>query len=179
MNILEIIILAFALSIDCLLVSFSQGLILNQNKIKNAMRINTTMGFFHSLMTIIGYSSIKFFHNAIEPYCHWIIFSIFMILGLKFIAEALLPKKQPIICIGKRCLFSIGIATSIDSLFAGLSINLTHTPLLTPTLIIGLTAFTMSTLGFNLGQSIKKIPAKSFEILGGLILILLGIKSFF
>lgn len=88
-------------------------------------------------------------------------------------------KDEPLQCIGFKCLMSLGLATSIDALVSGASIKLTHTNLVLAAILIGIASFIMSIIGFWSGNKIKKIPSKYLEITGGIILILLAVKSLF
>lgn len=179
MSLIDIILLAIALGIDCLAVSFSQGLIFHENRVKNSLRLALTMGLFQGFMPCIGFAGMDYVRDFAEPFCRWLVFAIFLILGLKFITEAFQDKKEGICCINLKCLISLGIATSIDALVSGASLNLTRTPLVLSALVIGIVSFFMSIFGFGLGNFIKKFPSKYLEISGGLILIFLAIKSLF
>lgn len=177
MSLTDIIFLAIALGIDCLVVSFSQGLILKHNRIKNSLYLALTMGLFQGLMPVIGYVGTNGLYRLLVPLSKWIVFGIFFILGLKFILEAFELKKEETECIGLRCLIGLGIATSIDALVSGASLMLTHTNLLLSCFIIGTVSFLMAITGFFAGNRIKSIKSQYLAIAGGLILIILAIKS--
>lgn len=178
MNLVELIFLSIAMGIDCLVVSFSQGLIFNKERIKNSFYLALTMGLFQGIMPCIGYIGADSVKIYLKPFSKWIVFTIFLILGLKFIFEALKNQEKPeICCIGLKCLLLMGIATSIDALVAGGSLSFANTTLLKPALMIGITSFFMSLTGFWLGNSFKKIPSEYLEIFGGLILVGLAIKN--
>lgn len=180
MHIVDIIFLAVALGIDCLVVSFSQGLIFTKNRTKNSLALATTMGLAQGIMPCFGYFFTGIISSYIEAYSKWLVFVIFFILGVKFIYEAFERKEDTkICCIDFKCLICMGIATSIDALVSGVSLNLTKTPLLLSVLLIGLMSFFMSMSGFWFGNFFKKLPSKYLEILGGMILIFLGVKSIF
>lgn len=177
MNLIDIILLAIALGIDCFVASFSQGLIFSANRLKNSLTLALVMGAFQGGMPVIGYVGADYIYNLLVPFSKWIIFAIFFILGVKFIAESFKPKDDEIQCIGLRCLIGLGIATSIDALVSGASLRLSVTNLLSAGIIIGLVSFLMSLGGFWLGNFIKTIPAKYLECGGGIILILLAVKA--
>lgn len=179
MTYLEIILLAFALSVDACVVSFTYGLTFSQNRIKSMLLLATFTGVFQGLMPCFGYYITQFVKTFIAPYASLIVFTIFVFLGIKFIKEAFEKKKDKPCCIGIGCLLLIGIATSIDAFSAGISLSLYGNKILKPALLITLITFTNSSLGFILGGKCKKIPTKSLEIISGLILVCLGIKALF
>lgn len=177
LNLAEIIVLAVALGVDCLVVSFSQGLVLKSNRVRNSVILALTMGFCQGIMPCFGYFGTEAVNKYIAPFSKWLVFAIFMFLGMKFILEAFKEKEEDVCCLGINCLIGMGIATSIDALASGVSLNLTHTPLLLSALIIGLMSFWMSLKGFWLGIFFKHLPSKFLEITGGIILIILAVKN--
>lgn len=177
MHFLELIFLSIALGIDCLIVSFSQGLIFTDNRLKNSLALAITMGISQSAMPVLGYFGIGTISKYIESYSPWLVFAIFFVLGTKFIYEAFQEKEETICCIGLKCLMGMGIATSIDAMAAGVSLKLTHTPFLDAILLIGLASFMMSLIGFWGGNFFKKLPSVYLEVSGGIILILLAFKA--
>lgn len=179
MNFIDLILLGLALGVDCFVVSFSQGLIFKSEKVKNSFKLALTMGLFQGAMPVIGYIGTNSLYKYVVPYSKWIVFGIFLLLGLKFIVESFQPKEKEVQCIGLKCLLGLGLATSIDALVSGASIRLTQTSLLISVMIIGIVSFLMSICGFYSGNFIKNIPSKYLEITGGLILVALAIKSLF
>lgn len=178
MSLIDIFLLAIALGIDCLVVSFSQGLIFNSEKIKNAISLAITMGLFQGLMPVIGYVGTHKIYDILIPYGKYIVFSIFLLLGMHFIFESFQIKtEEKICCIGFKCLMGLGIATSIDALISGVTLRLTSANLILSCFIIGILSFIMSIIGFWCGTRIKNIPSKYLEVLGGTILVILAIKS--
>ena len=75
------------------------------------------------------------------------------------------------------CILGLAIATSIDAFGAGVSIRLLNVDILFPAISIGLITFFLSFLGFNIVSFLNKLPSKSVEITGSLILFYLAIKS--
>ena len=179
MGLIEILFLAVALGVDCLVVSFSQGLIFTANRTKNSLALAFTMGLCQGLMPVIGYIGADVISSYVSKFAGWLVFGIFLLLGLKFIFEAFQKKEETICCIGFRCLISMGIATSIDALAAGASLKFSGSSLLVPAFIIGFVSFVMSLGGFWFGNFFKNFPSKILEISGGVILIILAVKSLF
>lgn len=178
MSLIEILLLAVALGIDCFLVSFAQGLILSKNKFRNSLLLALTMGIFQGGMPLLSYYPTGFISESLAKYSDWIVFIIFMILGVKFIVEAFNEKEENVCCsIGIKCLLSMGIATSIDALGAGVGLKLTGVNILLAVVLIGIVSFIMSIIGFWIGNIDCKIPSKYLEIFGGIILVGLAFKA--
>lgn len=178
MTLFEIIILAIALGVDCLVVSFSQGLLIRFKRRKISNLLALIMGGFQGGMPLLSYLLTGMVYNYIAPFAKSLVFGIFMFLGGKFIIEALKNSESPLRGrIGYRVFILLGVATSIDALGAGISLKLTHTPLLLSCGIIAVTSYLMSLTGFWSGNALKKFDTKYLEIGAGVILILLAIKA--
>lgn len=181
MSILDILILAIALSIDACVVSFSNGLVFTQNKRVNSLMLAFAVGFFQFLMPVVGFFAAQTVSKYVEPYDHWIVFAIFVLLGAKFIKDAFkTDKEEKIDCyMCFKYILLVAVATSIDALGAGVTIAFTKTQIWFPAIIIGVVTFINSLLGFWSGHLFKKFPTKYLEISGGLILIGLAFKILF
>lgn len=182
MTLLEIIFLAVALSIDASVVSFTQGLCFTENRRKNSLLLAFFVGFFQALMPVIGWFIAQGVYKYVEIYDHWIAFSIFGFLGVKFIKDAFNESEEQECkrcCISWQCLLLIALATSIDALAAGATLYFVGTNIIVPAIIIGVITFINSLIGFWSGNFMKKFPAKYLEIAAGLILIGLGVKVLF
>lgn len=178
MDITDIILLSVALGMDCLIVSFSQGLIFRSQRRLNSLKLALTMGLFQGLMPVIGFVAADKIYKFLVPYSKWIVFSIFLILGLNFILQSFKREVcENLKCIDLKCLIGFGIATSVDALISGVSLKLTHTSLFISCFIIGIGSFIMSEAGFWSGNFISNIRSNILHILGGLILIGLAVKS--
>ena len=176
MSMIEIIILAVVLAIDASIASFSQGTILTSNKKKYSLILAIFMALFQALMPVLGWFIALQVYSSLKTYDHWIAFSIFLILGIKFIYDAIKNKTEAITCLSFYCILSLSLATSIDALVAGATLSFLDIHIALPSIIIGITTFFGSLLGFWSGSFLKKINSKIFEITGGILLIALGLK---
>ena len=70
----------------------------------------------------------------------------------------------------------LAIATSIDAFAVGITIALINDPILISSVIIGIVAFIFSIAGIFIGKKLGDYVGDKFQILGGVILILIGIK---
>ena len=141
MSLIDLFILAIALGMDCLVVSFSQGLIFKSNKRRNSFFLACTMGFFQGFMPCVSYFATDFVDNYIQPYSDIIVFLIFLFLGARFIAGAFFHKDEEKCCINLKCLIGMGIATSIDALAIGVTFAFLRTNITFAVTSIGLITF--------------------------------------
>lgn len=179
MNYSEIVMLAFALSIDVCVVSFSYGLCLENKHKRSAMALALMTGLFHSLMPVLGYYFTSIVRSFIQPYAPWIVFFIFIYLGITFIIDAFKNDEPHKLCIDLKSLILVSIATSIDVFSAGISLSLTGSPMKFSVITMGGMTFLNSLIGYYAGYCSKVFKSKYLEILGGLILIFLAIKSLY
>ncbi len=178
MNTVEILILALALSLDAMIVSFSYGLIIKAGRFKNAIMLSLSFGFFQFLMPIIGWNFTSVVYNYLKIYSKWIVFAVFVGLAIKFIKEAYTKKEeQNIQCIGYMCMLGLAVATSIDAFGAGISLRFLNINSVIPSVIIGIVTFCLSLTGFYTASIFNKIPKKAVAILSAILLIYLAIKS--
>ncbi len=180
MSFLEVLFLAIALSIDASVVSFSHGLVFSENKRKNCFYLALSVGIFQAIMPVIGWFAAMGIYRYVEMFANWIAFFIFLILGLKFINDALHKNdEQKYECcnLSLKYLLLISIATSIDALAAGATIYFLKSPILIPSLFIGIITFFNSIIGFWSGYIFKNLPSKYLEIFAGIILIILAVKT--
>ena len=179
MSYIEIIILAIALSIDACIVSFSFGISLDKNRIKNGLLLAVFTSVFQGIMPVFGYFLTNTVKNVVEPVANIIVFIVFAYLGIKFIIDSFKRDKnvKTPLCLSVACLFLVGIATSIDAFSAGLSLSLLGNRILKPALLIAFVTFINSLFGFWIGGIVKDMQTRYLEIFSGLLLIGLGVKA--
>ena len=173
----EILILAFALSLDALIVSFSYGLMLNKNRYKSSIILAFSFSFFQFIMPIIGWYLSSYVYSLLEIFSKWIVFLIFMALALKFIKSAFSKEEFKITCLTLKCLLFLAVATSIDALGAGISLKFINAEIMKSSIIIGIVTFINSYAGFWIANIFKKIQSKYIEIIGAFLLLYLAIKA--
>jgi putative Mn2+ efflux pump MntP len=182
MSFVEVLLIGIGLSMDAFSVSICKGLTTKQFSWKIALTCGLWFGFFQALMPVIGYFLGAQFQEYIEAYDHWIAFGLLFLIGANMIREALMVKKEekedshlsP--QTSHLDMLVLAIATSIDALAVGVSFACIQVKLWSSVLIIGLTTFAFSVLGVKIGNVFGSKFEKSAEIIGGIILILIGLK---
>ena len=180
MNILLILGLALALALDAFAVSLGLGLSLNPATGRQTFRLAFHFGLFQFLMPVVGWAAGETLVRYIEKYDHWVAFALLLGVGGKMISESLKPERD----VDTRrsdptrgvSLLVLSLATSVDALAVGLSLAALRVDIIFPAVVIGIVAFTMTVLGMRLGPALGKVIGRRAELLGGVILILIGIK---
>ena len=178
MNLIELLLIAVGLSMDAFSVSICKGLTTKKFSWRMALVCGLWFGLFQALMPTIGYFLGAQFQEMIEAYDHWIAFGLLALIGANMIREALSKKEEESTngALDFKTMFLLAIATSIDALAVGVSFACIQVSLWSSVLIIGLTTFIFSVLGVKIGNVFGSKYEKSAGILGGIILILIGLK---
>lgn len=175
------ILLGFGLAMDAFSVSLANGL--NEPKMKKikTFQIAGVFGLFQFLMSFIGYLTVSYISKsfmAIERHINIIAFNLLLIIGIKMIYEGIFKKdNEKVVKIGFIALMVQGIATSIDALSVGFTA--THyiiSEAVFATVIIGIITFFTCLVGVLIGKKFGDKLSNKATVIGGLILILIGIK---
>lgn len=174
---LEILILSFALSMDAFAVSIGLG-IKNKGVVKIlALKAGLFFGIFQALMPFIGYLGGIGLKEYIQGYDSIIAFVLLVIIGGKMIYEALNENvEEEITKISNKILLTLAIATSIDAMAAGFTLHLFDLNVYLSLFFIGFITFIISYIGVFVGSHGGEKYESKAEILGGVVLILIGFK---
>ena len=177
MSLAEILLLSSALAMDAFAVSLSIG-ISSRDVVKSAsLKCGTSFGLFQGGMLLIGFLTAHLLAGFISPFSHWIAFILLMYIGIKMIYEATTSEESVHVTTFKSLLI-LSVATSIDALAAGISIAVVSTSILLPFILVTAITFSLSFIGVYIGATVSKnTPGRVFDIIGGIILIGLGIKT--
>lgn len=183
MDLFSIIIIGIGLAMDCFAVSISQGICARELKFKPALKMGLLFGLFQGLMPIIGFMIGKSFQSLVQNIDHWIAFVILSIIGIKMIYESIADKKEEKeeeVCAPNKFklsfLLTLAVATSIDALATGFIFVSFPTRIWIAAYIIGTISFILTMIGVKFGHVFGKKLQLDFELLGGITLILIGLK---
>ncbi len=180
MGVITLLILAMGLSMDSFAVSVTSGAIIRKFELRRVIKIACYMGIFQGAMPAVGWMIGKGAQQYVVAFDHWIAFGLLGVIGGKMIWEALKGEDDD-----KRCfnpsktivLLGLAFATSIDAIVVGVGFGLLDTTLLLPVIIITVVTFVFSFVGVGIGIKFGQKYNKSAEILGGVVLIGLGLKT--
>ncbi len=174
---IEVFILAVALSMDAFAVSIGLGSKHEQNTRKLAVQAAIYFGLFQALMPLIGFLGGKGVFGWIEDYAHWIAFSLLLLIGGKMVYESFSDGiEDDIAQITHRMMLILAIATSIDAMAAGFTLTLMDVNPFIACSVIGFVTFIFSWLGVFVGARSGTFFESKAELFGGIILILIGFK---
>ena len=179
MGLVELLILAVGLSMDAFAVSVCKGLAMKKATWKAEICCGAWFGGFQALMPLIGYFLGSLFIDAISAIDHWVAFVLLAIIGINMLREALGSDEEETADadLSVKTMFVMAIATSIDALAVGISLAMAGVDnIFLAVLLIGATTFVLSAIGVKVGYVFGSRYEKKAEIVGGVILILLGVK---
>ena len=172
---IEVIILAVALSMDAFAVSIGLGA--KKNTPGLPLKAGLFFGIFQALMPFLGYLGGKGVLGWIDAYAHWVAFGLLVLIGAKMIYEGLHEGiEEDISDITNKVMLILAIATSIDAMAAGFSLTLLDANPYIACFIIGTVTFAFSWIGVLIGRKSGTWLESKAEIFGGIVLILIGIK---
>lgn len=177
MDLLAVILVGIALAMDAFAVSLCKGLAIGKVRAKAMIIIGVWFGFFQFLMPVIGFYVGRSFYDLISEFDHWIAFLLLAIIGANMIREALSSEEEdndP--DIGFKIMLLLAIATSIDALAVGISLAMEGGNIWYEASVIGILTFAISAVGVKIGSLFGNRFGNKAELLGGVILIIIGVK---
>lgn len=166
-----------ALSMDAFAVSIGLGSKhLKQTK-SLALMSGIYFGLFQGLMPLIGYMVGRGVLGWIEEYAQWLAFALLVLIGGKMIYESMSDAiEENIVKITHKVMIILAVATSIDAMAAGFTLNLIEMNPILACVIIGATTLFFSWIGVFIGAKSGTWFESKAELLGGIVLILIGFK---
>lgn len=184
---LTLVLLGLSLSMDTLAIAMTIGICKADLCHRHALKTGLIFAFFQTLMPAIGWYAGSSLLGLIKPFDHWIAFALLAFIGGKLIYETLhekvmsdeendnasCPREDPT---SFKRLVVLAVATSIDALAAGISLAVDASPIVPALLIIGLITFIVAIAGVLLGKRLGVLFQRNACIVGGIVLVLLGVK---
>ena len=178
----ELFLLGVGLSMDAFAVSVCKGLGMRKLDKKQALIIGLYFGGFQALMPLIGWLLGSQFQQYITSIDHWIAFILLGFIGGKMMVEAVREWNEEETVevmdapIDHKNMFVLAVATSIDALAVGITFAFLNTPIIEAITIIGITTMVLSIIGVIVGNFFGSRYKSKAEFIGGLFLVLLGLK---
>ena len=177
MGLIELFLIAVGLSMDAFAVSVCKGLAMPKCTFKKAAIVGLWFGGFQALMPAIGYVLGAQFQETLASIDHWIAFVLLALIGGNMIHEALdNDEEEADASLDVKTMFLLAVATSIDALAIGITFAFLKVNIIPAVCFIGIVTFIISFAGVKIGNVFGARYKNKAEIVGGVILILLGLK---
>ena len=178
MEIFSSIFIAVGLAMDAFAVSMGVGTTEHSNEKRPRIRLAFHFGVFQMGMVVLGWLAGSTISNLIQSFDHWLAFGLLAFVGINMIRSGGSPERSAYTqdpCSGSFMVV-LSVATSIDALAVGLSMAMIQSPILTPSIIIGVITFGLSLLGLGAGSQLGHKFGKRMEIFGGILLNGIGLR---
>ena len=182
MGFIELFLVGVGLSMDAFAVSICKGLGMKRLNMKQALVIGLFFGGFQALMPFLGWALGTQLADLITPIDHWIAFILLAVIGGKMLLDAFRGGDEEEAAEAKDAkldlkeLFMLAIATSIDALAVGITFAFLGVDIVFAIAVIGATTFVISVAGVAVGHAFGARYEKGATIVGGVVLILIGLK---
>lgn len=176
MSVIELVILAVGLAMDAFAVAICKGLSCERVKPAHAVITGLYFGGAQALMPLLGYLLGTRFESFITELDHWIAFVLLGILGVRMIMGSRDTETSADPSFSFKAMFPMAIATSIDALAVGITFAFLRVDIVPAVTSIGVITFVLAGLGVYLGRVLGAKNRSRAQILGGVVLILMGVK---
>lgn len=182
MGIIELALIGAGLSMDAFAVSVCKGLGMKRLNMRQAFVIALFFGVFQAVMPVIGWVLGTGFQSYISPVDHWIAFALLAFIGGKMLFDAFHDDERDDDAASANApldlkeLTMLAIATSIDALAVGITFAFLQVDIVSAVTLIGVITFALSFAGVAIGHFFGARFEKPATIVGGVVLILIGLK---
>ena len=177
MDFLTALFISVGLGMDCFAVSTACAANTSQMKTSTMLLPALSFGLFQASMFLAGIFVGEGLSRFMQSFDHWVAFIILSAIALKMIFH---NKKsgedEKCMLENPYVLLVLSVATSIDALVVGFSAGLLKSSVFMPTVTIGAASFMMTIAGEFMGKKIGKRIERKAQIVGGVILLLIGTK---
>jgi putative Mn2+ efflux pump MntP len=175
---LDLVLIAFALSVDAFAVSLAAAAAGRMGAPRRAFRLSFHFGLFQFLMPVLGWQAGAAMSRAIADFDHWVAFVLLTVVGVRMLRSSRRPGEAPGAEDPSRGfpLLALSTAVSIDALAIGLGLGMMRIDIWMPSVVIGIVAAAMSLVGIILGNRLHSRYGRIAEFVGGVILILIAVR---
>jgi putative Mn2+ efflux pump MntP len=178
MTIIALIFLALAMSTDAFAAALGKGAAMQKPSFVQALRIGLLFGCIEAITPVIGWLIGSFASKWVADWDHWVAFVLLLGLGGHMVWAGLHgdededgqdPAGQNVFTLALTA-----VATSIDAMAVGVGLAFINVNIVHAALAIGLATTVMVTIGVLLGRLLGAAIGKKAEVIGGVILVLVG-----
>ena len=195
MGLLEIFMLGVALATDAFSVTISNTFAFDDHRFSRLMRMPLFFGLFQFGMPLAGYFVGGIAAELIEKYAGIVSLVILGFIGLNMLysgykalkedaseedeEEAQQEAQQGAITLSYGKLVFQAVATAIDAFAVGVSFRAHSVDILVASALFGIITAILCTIALFIGKKLGSLLGDRAEMVGGVVLILIGLKAFF
>ena len=190
MGLLEILTLGVALATDAFSVTISNTFAFDDHRFSRLMRMPLFFGFFQFGMPFAGYFVGGIAANLIEKYAGIVSLVILGFIGSNMLysgykafredaSEEEEESQQDATTLSYGKLVFQAFATAIDAFAVGVSFRAHSIDILVVSLLFGIITAILCTIALFIGKKLGLLLGDRAEMVGGVVLILIGLKAFF
>lgn len=178
MGFLEIFLISLSMAMDAFAVCLGLAAARQCDGPRPTFRLSFHFGLFQFLMPILGWFAGMTVVKWINAFDHWVAFGLLAFVGGRMILAGFNHEQEANRNDPSRGwnLVILSVAVSIDALAIGLSLAMVHVDIWYPAVVIGIVTSLISLLGLNLGGRLSARFGKRMEVIGGLVLVLIGVR---
>ncbi len=195
MGLLEILMLGVALATDAFSVTISNTFAFDDHRFSRLMRMPLFFGLFQFGMPLAGYFVGGIAAELIEKYAGVVSLVILGFIGSNMLysgykalkedaseedeEEAQQGAQQSAITLSYGKLVFQAVATAIDAFAVGVSFRAHSVDILLASALFGIITAILCTIALFIGKKLGSLLGDRAEMVGGVVLILIGLKAFF
>ena len=190
MGLLEILMLGVALATDAFSVTISNTFAFDDHRFSRLMRMPLFFGFFQFGMPLAGYFVGGIAAELIEKYAGIVSLVILGFIGSNMLysgykafredaSEEEEESQQDATKLSFGKLIFQAIATAIDAFAVGVSFRAHSVDILVASALFGIITAILCTIALFIGKKLGSLLGDRAEMVGGVVLILIGLKAFF
>lgn len=174
MSLFELLIIAVGVSMDAFAIAICKGLSVQNAQPKHLIITGLWFGGAQAIMPLLGFVLGSQFSGFITRIDHWLTFILLGLIGINMILESRKDIKDLNASFAPKVMLPLAIADSIDALAVGVSFAFLRVDILPAVMLIGLCTFLFSAVGVKIGNVFGSRYKSRAEVVGGVILILMG-----
>lgn len=195
MGLLEILMLGVALATDAFSVTISNTFAFDDHRFSRLMRMPLFFGLFQFGMPLAGYFVGGIAAELIEKYAGIVSLVILGFIGLNMLysgykalkedaseedeEDAQEDAQQDATTLSYGKLVFQAVATAIDAFAVGVSFRAHSVDILVASALFGIITAILCTIALFIGKKLGSLLGDRAEMVGGVVLILIGLKAFF
>ena len=195
MGLLEILLLGVALATDAFSVTISNTFAFDDHRFSRLMRMPLFFGLFQFGMPLAGYFVGGIAAELIEKYAGMVSLVILGFIGSNMLysgykalkedaseedeEEAQQDAQQGATTLSYGKLVFQAVATAIDAFAVGVSFRAHSVDILVASALFGIITAILCTIALFIGKKLGSLLGDRAEMVGGVVLILIGLKAFF